>query len=61
MSNKEKIATRQSFGEALKELGKENESIVVLSADLAGATKTSIYEKEFLFFNQLRPETHPLN
>ena len=47
ISNKEKIATRQSFGEALKELGKENESIVVLSADLAGATKTSIFEKEF--------------
>lgn len=46
MENK-KIATRQSFGEALKELGKEKENVVVLSADLAGATKTSIFEKEF--------------
>lgn len=40
-----KIATRQSFGEALKSLGDENENIVVLDADLAGATKTSIFKK----------------
>ena len=42
-----KIATRESFGKALVELGKENENIVVLTADLAGATKTSLFEKEF--------------
>lgn len=43
----EKKATRQSYGEALLELGKENENIVVLDADLAGATKTDIFAKEF--------------
>ena len=42
-----KIATRESFGKALVELGKENENVVVLTADLAGATKTSLFEKEF--------------
>lgn len=40
-----KIATRQSFGEALKELGDKNEDVVVLDADLAGATKTNIFGK----------------
>lgn len=43
----EKKATRQSYGEALLELGKENENIVVLDADLANATKTGIFAKEF--------------
>ena len=42
-----KIATRQSFGEALAELGKNNENIVVLDSDLSTATKTSIFAKEF--------------
>lgn len=42
-----KIATRESFGKALVELGKENENVIVLTADLAGATKTSLFEKEF--------------
>lgn len=41
-----KIATRQSYGEALLELGKKNENVVVLDADLAGATKTNIFAKE---------------
>ena len=40
-------ATRESFGEALCELAKTNENIVVLDADLAAATKTSIFEKSF--------------
>lgn len=40
-------ATRESFGEALCELAKTNEDIIVLDADLAGATKTSIFKKEF--------------
>ena len=43
----EKKATRQSYGEALLELGRKNKNIVVLDADLAGATKTSIFKKEF--------------
>lgn len=42
-----KIATRESFGKALVELGKENKDVIVLTADLAGATKTSLFEKEF--------------
>ena len=43
----EKKATRQSYGEALLELGKENEKVVVLDADLSNATKTNIFAKEF--------------
>ena len=42
-----KKATRQSYGEALLELGKENEKIVVLDADLSMTTKTCIFAKEF--------------
>lgn len=42
-----KIATRQSYGEALLELGKINKNVVVLDSDLAGATKTNIFAKEF--------------
>ena len=46
-------ATRESFGEALCEMARENENIVVLDADLSAATKTSIFAKEFpeRFFN----------
>lgn len=53
MNFNEKVATRQSFGEALEELGKENKNIVVLDADLSGATKTNIFAKSFpdRFFN----------
>lgn len=43
----EKIATRESYGKTLIELGKENERIVVLDADLAGATKTNLFAKEY--------------
>ena len=43
----EKKATRQSYGEALLELGKSNRNVVVLDADLAGATKSGIFQKEF--------------
>lgn len=46
-----KIATRESYGNALAQLGKEYDNIVVLDADLAGATKTSIFKKAF-------PERH---
>ena len=47
MDINKKIATRQSYGEALLELGKNNENVVVLDADLAGATKTNMFQKEF--------------
>lgn len=43
----EKKATRQSYGEALVELGKKNKDVVVLDADLANATKTNMFAKEF--------------
>lgn len=53
MNLDKKIATRQSYGEALLELGKENDKVVVLDADLSGATKTGIFSKHFpeRFFN----------
>ncbi len=47
MDIKNKKATRQSYGEALLELGKENEKVVVLDSDLSIATKTEIFAKEF--------------
>ena len=47
MNIDKKIPTRQSYGEALKQLGKENENIVVLDADLSTATKTELFAKEF--------------
>ena len=47
MADVKKIATRESYGNALAELGKEHEDIIVLDADLAGATKTSIFKKAF--------------
>ena len=51
MSEVKKIATRDSYGNALTALGKEHEDLVVLDADLAAATKTGIFKKEF-------PERH---
>lgn len=42
-----KIATRESYGKALTELGKINPDVIVFDADLAGATKTGIFKKEF--------------
>ena len=42
-----KIATRESYGNALAELGDEFKDFVVLDADLAGATKTSVFKKKF--------------
>ena len=47
MNNEIKIATRQSYGEELEKLGKENGKIVVLDADLSTATKTNIFAKSF--------------
>ena len=51
MSEVKKIATRDSYGNTLVELGKEHDNLVVLDADLAGATKTGVFKKEF-------PERH---
>lgn len=42
-----KIATRESYGNALKELASEHDDLIVLDADLAGATKTNIFLKAF--------------
>ena len=49
----EKIATRQAYGEALVELGKEYDNLVVMDADLSGSTKTGMFAKEYpdRFFN----------
>ena len=47
MSEVKKVATRDSYGNALAELGRLHEDVVVLDADLAGATKTAIFKKEF--------------
>ncbi|WP_300359301.1 transketolase family protein [Fusobacterium sp.] len=46
-----KKATREAYGEALVELGKINENVVVLDADLSGSTKTNMFKKAF-------PERH---
>ena len=43
----DKIATRESYGNALAELGAKNPDVVVLDADLAGATKTGVFKKAF--------------
>lgn len=51
MSEVKKIATRESYGNALAELGAQYPNLVVLDADLAGATKTSVFMKAF-------PERH---
>ena len=45
MSEVKKIATRDSYGNALAELGTEHDNVVVLDADLAAATKTGIFKK----------------
>ena len=51
MSEVKKIATRASYGNALVELGKKHEDLIVLDADLAAATQTGIFKKAF-------PERH---
>lgn len=51
MADVKKIATRESYGNMLTELGKEMPNLIVLDADLAGATKTGIFKKAF-------PERH---
>lgn len=47
MSDVKKIATRDSYGNALVELGNEYDDFIVLDADLAAATKTGIFKKAF--------------
>lgn len=51
MTEVKKIATRDSYGNALVELGQKHEDLIVLDADLAGATKTGTFQKAF-------PERH---
>ena len=51
MSEVKKIATTASYGSALIELGKKHEDLIVLDADLAAATQTGMFKKEF-------PERH---
>lgn len=47
MSDVRKMGTREGYGQALLELGEEHEDIVVLDADLAGSTKTGVFQKAF--------------
>ena len=47
MNQEIKIATRESYGEKLAILGETNDRIVVFDADLAEATKTSVFKKKF--------------
>ncbi len=51
MAEMKKVATRDSYGNALKELAAEHNDLVVLDADLAGATKTGVFQKAY-------PERH---
>ena len=47
MADVKKIATRESYGNALKELAAEHKDLIVFDADLAGATKTGVFKKEY--------------
>ena len=47
MADVKKIATREGYGAALVELGKLHDNVIVFDADLAGATKTSVFKKAF--------------
>ena len=51
MSEVKKVATRDGYGNALGELGKQHDNVIVFDADLAAATKTGVFKKEF-------PERH---
>ena len=51
MSDVKKIATRETYGKTLAELGAEMPNLVVLDCDLAGATKTGVFKKAY-------PERH---
>ncbi len=47
MADMKKSATREGYGKALLQLGREHDNVVVLDADLAGSTKTGVFKKEF--------------
>ena len=47
MADMKKIATRDSYGKAITQLGAEHNDIVVMDADLAGSTKSGVFRKEF--------------
>ena len=65
MAEMKKVATRDSYGAALAELGAQYENLVVLDADLAGATKTGTFKKSFVEplneLLQLSPLLHALS
>ena len=63
MSEVKKIATRESYGNALAELGKEHEDVVVLDADLSKSTMTVTFKKEFpeRFYNMGIAEANMIN
>ena len=54
MADVKKIATRESYGNALKELGAEHDDLIVFDADLAGSTKTGVFKKAY-------PDRHGLH
>ncbi|MFC2704929.1 MAG: transketolase family protein, partial [Olsenella profusa] len=47
MADAQRMATRESYGNALVELGHEHDDFVVLDADLAAATKTGMFKRAF--------------
>ena len=63
MADVKKIATRESYSKALIELGNNTSNVVVMDADLAGATKTGAFKKEFpeRFFNVGIAEANLIN
>ena len=63
MADAKKIATRESYSKALIELGNNTSNVVVMDADLAGATKTGAFKKEFpeRFFNVGIAEANLIN
>ena len=54
MIENKSVATRDSYGNALVELGKEHDNLVVLDADLAAATKTATFNTTFITTDQQR-------
>lgn len=63
MADVKKIATRESYSKALIELGNNTSNVVVMDADLAGATKTGAFKKAFpeRFFNVGIAEANLIN
>ena len=58
--NVKKIATRESYGNALVECGADFPDLVVLDADLAGATKTGVFNLSFLDLTVTKKSIYPI-